>query len=83
MLTEEGTDIDDDEEDASEEGWEGMVAKMRTWRHDAMLQHLYETAAFWGDKVLAWTGQFVGMYRCRRACRQERLGKHIGRGLFN
>lgn len=48
-------DFDDD--DAPREGWEDMVEKMRTWRHDAMMQHLYETAAFWGDKVLSWTGQ--------------------------
>ncbi|EPQ54226.1 TPR-like protein, partial [Gloeophyllum trabeum ATCC 11539] len=42
---------DDDEED---EGW-GMVDRMRLWRHDAMMQHLYDTAIFWGDKVLSWT----------------------------
>ncbi|KAF9027129.1 TPR-like protein [Hymenopellis radicata] len=28
---------------------------MRLWRHDAMMQHLYETAAYWGDKILSWT----------------------------
>ncbi|KIY65733.1 TPR-like protein [Cylindrobasidium torrendii FP15055 ss-10] len=28
---------------------------MRLWRHDAMMQHLYVTAAFWGDKILSWT----------------------------
>ncbi|WVF72592.1 hypothetical protein IAT40_007410 [Kwoniella sp. CBS 6097] len=32
-----------------------MVDSMRLWRHDAIMQHLYETAAFWGDKVLTWT----------------------------
>ncbi|THV04469.1 TPR-like protein [Dendrothele bispora CBS 962.96] len=32
-----------------------MVDRMRLWRHDAMMQHLYETAAFWGDKILSWT----------------------------
>ncbi|CAG7849077.1 Anaphase-promoting complex subunit cut9 AltName: Full=20S cyclosome/APC complex protein cut9; AltName: Full=Cell untimely torn protein 9 [Serendipita indica DSM 11827] len=41
-----------DEED--EEEWT-LVDRMRLWRHDAMTQHLYETAAFWGDKVLTWT----------------------------
>ncbi|KAH7920411.1 TPR-like protein [Leucogyrophana mollusca] len=33
----------------------GMVDRMRLWRHDALMQHLYETAAFWGDKILSWT----------------------------
>lgn len=32
-----------------------IVDRMRLWRHDAIMQHLYETAAFWGDKVLSWT----------------------------
>lgn len=32
-----------------------MVDRMRLWRHDALMQHLYDTAAFWGDKVLSWT----------------------------
>lgn len=47
----------DEDEGEPREGWEKMVEKMRTWRHDAMMQHLYETAAFWGDKVLCWTGK--------------------------
>ena len=34
-----------------------MVDRMRLWRHDAMMQHLYETAAFWGDKILSWTSK--------------------------
>lgn len=48
----------EDEEDEREDGEadDGMVERMRMWRHDAMLQHLYETAAFWGEKVLSWTG---------------------------
>ncbi|KAK9764013.1 anaphase-promoting complex subunit Cut9 [Basidiobolus ranarum] len=29
--------------------------KLRMWRHDALQQHLYETAIFWGDKVLSMT----------------------------
>ncbi|KZT29838.1 TPR-like protein [Neolentinus lepideus HHB14362 ss-1] len=32
-----------------------MVDRMRLWRHDAMMQHLYDTATFWGDKVLSFT----------------------------
>lgn len=44
---------DDEEEERS---WD-MVDSMRLWRHDAIMQHLYETAAFWGDKILSWTGE--------------------------
>ncbi len=47
--TEEGEEEDDPT-------WE-MIGRMRTWRHDAILQHLYETAAFWGDKIFSWTGE--------------------------
>ncbi|KAJ7429851.1 hypothetical protein B0H11DRAFT_1766350 [Mycena galericulata] len=32
-----------------------MIERMRVWCHDALMQHLYETAAFWGDKILSWT----------------------------
>ncbi|KAI6035689.1 cell division control protein 16 [Pisolithus marmoratus] len=39
----------------SEDGEWGMVDRMRLWRHDALMQHLYETASFWGDKILSWT----------------------------
>lgn len=41
-----------------ERSW-GMVDSMRIWRHDAMIQHLYETAAFWGDKILSWTSELI------------------------
>ena len=49
-------DFEDDEEgeEEEEEDW-GIVDRMRLWRHDAMTQHLYETAIFWGDKILTWT----------------------------
>ncbi|WVQ81923.1 hypothetical protein IAT38_004050 [Cryptococcus sp. DSM 104549] len=43
------------EEDEEEDRTWGMVDSMRLWRHDAIMQHLYETAAFWGDKILSWT----------------------------
>ncbi|BGP14743.1 hypothetical protein JCM10213_004317 [Rhodosporidiobolus nylandii] len=33
-----------------------MVDRMRCWRNDAMTQHLYESARFWGGKVLGMTG---------------------------
>ncbi|KAJ7227065.1 cell division control protein 16 [Mycena pura] len=57
-LANDTTDIfhysDDDADDESEYEW-GMVDRMRLWRHDALMQHLYSTAAFWGDKILSWT----------------------------
>ncbi|KAG0219258.1 anaphase promoting complex subunit cdc16 [Mortierella sp. NVP41] len=31
------------------------VGSMRAWRTDAMHQHMYRTAAYWGDKVLSIT----------------------------
>jgi anaphase-promoting complex subunit 6 len=48
------SDIGEDDEEYAE--W-GMVDRMRLWRHDAMMQHLYDTAIFWGDKVLSWTSK--------------------------
>jgi len=33
------------------------VGSMRAWRTDAMHQHMYRTAAYWGDKVLSITGK--------------------------
>lgn len=33
-----------------------MVDRIRCWRNDAMTQHLYGTAQFWGAKVFAITG---------------------------
>ncbi|GBB91503.1 hypothetical protein RclHR1_18830003 [Rhizophagus clarus] len=33
-----------------------MEDKLRYWRHDAYLKNLYETAAFWGNKVVTITG---------------------------
>lgn len=53
----EGDDDDDDNDDNDDgERW-GMVDSMRLWRNDALLHHLYETAALWGDKILEWTGR--------------------------
>ncbi|KAI0087322.1 TPR-like protein [Irpex rosettiformis] len=58
-LANDTTDVFQDselEDDDEPEGYEwGMVDRMRLWRHDALMQHLYETAAFWGDKVVSWT----------------------------
>jgi len=53
--TEDFEEDDDEEGDEEEEGDWGIVDRMRLWRHDAMTQHLYETAIFWGDKILTWT----------------------------
>ncbi|KAL1733813.1 hypothetical protein EV714DRAFT_246059 [Schizophyllum commune] len=48
------SEIGADADDEDEQEW-GMVDRIRLWRHDALMQHMYETAAFWGDKVLSWT----------------------------
>lgn len=34
-----------------------LIRRMRMWRQDAIIQHLYQTAVFWGDKILAWTSE--------------------------
>lgn len=55
-------DSEFDEDEESQYEW-GMVDRMRLWRHDALMQHLYETAAFWGDKIVSWTSKcFHGKY---------------------
>jgi hypothetical protein len=36
-----------------------MEDKLRYWRHDAYLKNLYETAAFWGNKVVTITSNFA------------------------
>ncbi|TFY83527.1 hypothetical protein EWM64_g474 [Hericium alpestre] len=55
-LANDNTDVFQDSGDEDEEEFEwGMVDRMRLWRHDALMQHLYETAAFWGDKIVSWT----------------------------
>ena len=58
-LANDNTDVFQDSGDEDDEDIEwGMVDRMRLWRHDALMQHLYDTAAFWGDKVLSWTSMF-------------------------
>lgn len=57
--------LEDDEEmevdplllEPDDSSW-NAIDNMRLWRHDAIMQHLYETAAFWGDKILSWTGEY-------------------------
>ncbi|GAA5941504.1 anaphase promoting complex subunit CDC16 [Sporobolomyces koalae] len=41
-------------EHADETPWT-MIDRMRNWRNDAMTQHLYDSAKFWGSKVLGLT----------------------------
>lgn len=53
-------ELEEEDEDPS---W-AMIARMRTWRQDAIMQHLYETAGFWGDKVFSWTGEWTIVF-CR------------------
>jgi anaphase-promoting complex subunit 6 len=58
---------DGDEDTTFGEGEEDLgdwtiVDRLRMWRHDAMMQHLYDTAIFWGDKVLTWTGKYLLQY---------------------
>jgi anaphase-promoting complex subunit 6 len=64
-LANDTTDVfqesDDDADDEDEYEW-GMVDRMRLWRHDALMQHLYETAAFWGDKILTWTRKTIAFF---------------------
>lgn len=50
-------DAREGDEDEEEHEWT-VIDRMRLWRHDALMQHLYETAAFWGDKVVSWTSKF-------------------------
>ncbi|KZV72988.1 TPR-like protein [Peniophora sp. CONT] len=55
-LATEHTDVFQDTPGDDEEEYEWkMVDRMRLWRHDALMQHLYDTAAFWGDKIMSWT----------------------------
>lgn len=43
-----------------------LVDRMRNWRNDAMTQHLYGTAEFWGSKVFGLTGR-LQLLHCSRA----------------
>lgn len=45
----------EDDELEDEDEWM-LVDRMRLWRNDAMTQHLYSTADFWGSKILGLTG---------------------------
>lgn len=59
-----------------EERW-SMVDSMRLWRNDALLHHLYETAALWGDKILEWTGELAYIrFTDNQAIRMTHFGSH-------
>ncbi|KAL8286853.1 hypothetical protein RQP46_003859 [Phenoliferia psychrophenolica] len=45
----------DEDQDEDEDEF-NLVDRMRNWRHDAMTQHLYSTANFWGSKIFGLTG---------------------------
>lgn len=47
-------DNDNDNDNDDNDG-DTHLNRFRLWRHDAMMQHLYDSAAFWGDKVLHLT----------------------------
>lgn len=56
------TDLSEDATDEQDEEVEwGMVDRMRLWRHDALMQHLFDSAAFWGDKILSWTSKLASV----------------------
>ncbi len=46
-------EADDISLDGEEEEAASTLTRLRRWRQDAMQQHLYDTAIFWGSKVLA------------------------------
>ena len=45
--------LDEDDEDEDDNEATTTLTRLRRWRQDAMQQHLYDTAIFWGSKVLA------------------------------
>ncbi|KAK4700979.1 anaphase-promoting complex subunit 6, partial [Phenoliferia sp. Uapishka_3] len=53
----EGHEMEDEarEMEGDAEDWT-LVDRMRNWRNDAMTQHLYSTANFWGSKIFGLTG---------------------------
>lgn len=57
-----------------------MIQTMQLWRHDALAQHLYETAAFWGDKVLSLTGEFSIQLDDAYVLGAGRMGGSCGHG---
>jgi hypothetical protein len=55
----EGAQAGEDDNDDTD-GLDGLE-RLRGWRNDAMTQHLYETAAFWGGKVWQVSGELGGL----------------------
>lgn len=54
------TSFMNDQDAEDEEGAAfSLVDRMRNWRNDAMTQHLYSTAEFWGGKVFGLTSTWA------------------------
>lgn len=49
-----GEDEEDDSDNDDDLSWT-LLDRMRVWRNDALTQHLYSTAIFWGSKVFTRT----------------------------
>lgn len=58
-LCDTSVDASDELDDLEGDARESMIASMRTWRNDAAIHNLYETAAFWADKILSLTGELA------------------------
>lgn len=55
--------LDESIVDAGAEGEEEtLISNMRRWRNDAMSQHLYSTASFWGGKAFTMTSEHLLPY---------------------
>lgn len=67
-------DEDDDDLMSEPESWT-MLDSMRIWRQDAMTHHLYETAGFWANKILDWTGEsgYLALADATRRCQRRLL----------
>lgn len=60
------------EADGEQAPWT-MVDRMRNWRNDAMTQHLYDSAKFWGGKVLGLTSEIAALPPIRVRCSLRRI----------
>ena len=55
--------VQEEGDDAGAAGAWTTVDRMRCWRNDAMTQHLYDSAKFWGAKVFGMTGGHRSLLR--------------------
>lgn len=58
-LCDTSVEASDELEDLEGDARDNMIASMRVWRGDAAIHNLYETAAFWADKILSLTGKLA------------------------